>query len=554
VIHKKLGFRIGLTVALSIFAIEIIIGFFTLHNERSILMNDRVKLLNLTAAALEGDMVRSIQNQNFQSLGQTLSDVAGNFDALCYTLFDSKGKIFIQEILKPEHKLAQDDFRERLVWTQVNQKYWVEIVKSPDGSVLRYLTPIYNADKKIVGGLDVEMPIAGIDKAVRMEIYKMTAIAFLIALFSVSVISVVVFYFVIRPINEMKMELVALSKGQADLTFRINIPSEDEIGEMARWFNAFIERIRIMVSRVMEHSKHLSEQVQTMTQSTDEVSAMSGDVTTTVQQIAKGAEEQATKVAEVNHLMQEMQDTMKEVEKKAQETSFAVDRATQTAKAGGKMAKVTIDKMVELNSIIMKNSEMVSHLGAKSQQVGRVVELISGIAEQTNLLSLNAAIEAARAGEQGRGFAVVAEEIRSLADRASASTQEITTLVQEIQDETAAVVASMDKSGREAQIGKDGIRQMEGVLDEIISVIENVVQHSHSITEMTGSQSHRYTKIVHSIQDINAVSEESAASTEEVSASTEEQSASMEQVNATCKELSAMAEELKSMVEKFKIR
>lgn len=87
-----------------------------------------------------------------------------------------------------------------------------------------------------------------------------------------------------------------------------------------------------------------------------------------------------------------------------------------------------------------------------------------------------------------------------------------------------------------------------------MTVIENVVQYSRSITEMIAEQSQRYTKIAHSIQDINAVSEESAASTEDVSATTEEQTASMEQVNATFKELSDMAEELKSMVAKFKVR
>jgi methyl-accepting chemotaxis protein len=277
-------------------------------------------------------------------------------------------------------------------------------------------------------------------------------------------------------------------------------------------------------------------------------------VTTTIQQIAKGAEEQAVKIAEVNHLMQEVQETMKEVEKKAQETSTAVDKATHTAKVGGQLARGTIEKMVELNGIIMHNSEMVVHLGAKSQEVGRVVEIISGIAEQTNLLSLNAAIEAARAGEQGRGFAVVADEIRNLADGSSKAVQDITSLVQEMQDETSAVVKSMEKSATEAQIGKEGIHQMEGALDEIVAVIENVVHHSRNITEMINAQAQRFTKIAHSIQDINAVSEESAASTEEVSASTEEQAASMEQVNATFKELAAMSQELKAMVEKFKIR
>jgi methyl-accepting chemotaxis protein len=554
VIQKRLWLRIVLAVTLSIFTIEAIVGFFTLRHQRTQLLMERVNLLDLTTSALEGTIVRSIQKERFENLHQSLSEVAQRFSAHAFTLFDMEGRVLIQEVMTPGYKSRIDDLKAKMKTADANKRVFTENIRGAQGGVIRFVTAVHDPDQNLMGGLVVEMPLSSVDDQIRSYAFKMAAVVLLVAVFVAMVLTPILFYFVLRPINAMKTELVALSRGEADLTYQINITSRDEIGEMARAFNLFIGRIRLMVSRVMEHSQHLSEQVQTMTHSTAEVSAMSEDVTTTVQQIAKGAEEQASKIAEVNHLMQQMQDTMKQVEKKAKETSGAVDKATQTARTGGQLAHGTIGKMVELNGIILKNSQMVSHLGTKSQQVGRVVELISGIAEQTNLLSLNAAIEAARAGEQGRGFAVVAEEIRVLADGASKATQEITALVSEIQDETKAVVESMDKSAHEAQGGKESIHQMEGALDEIISVIENVVAHSKSITEMINSQAQSYTKIVHSIQDINAVSEESAASTEEVSASTEEQSASMEQVSATCKELSAMSQELKSMVEKFKIK
>jgi methyl-accepting chemotaxis protein len=371
----------------------------------------------------------------------------------------------------------------------------------------------------------------------------------------VSILAVLLLqHYISSPLRQVADRIRDIVKGNGDLTRRVEVHSDDEIGEVAKAFNSFADMLQAMLLKVSDNSKHLSEQVLSMTHSTAEVSAMSEDVTITIQQISKGAEEQAVKISEVNHLMQEVQETMQEVEKKSHETSRAVDQATQTAKVSGKLAQGTINKMVELNEMILLNSKMVVHLGTKSKEVGGVVAIISNIAEQTNLLSLNAAIEAARAGELGRGFAVVADEIRNLADGSHKAVGDITTLVQEMQDETDAVIQSMDKSANEAQTGKDSIRQMEGSLDEIVAVIENVVEHSKSISEMIKVQGQRFTKIVHSIQDINAVSEESAASTEEVSASTEEQSASMEQINATFKELAAMSEELKSMVEKFKIR
>ncbi len=556
--RSKLGLRVVLTVVASILVVDLIIGSFTVWNQRQAVLDKRLESLQFSVGLLEVEISNCILHSRNSELSKMLSDLARGYSASSYLLFDTQGKPYLQQQMQDGYPALTDGLKERLPEVDDGKVPPVQLLKTPKGKLLRYLLPFHDDEGRLKGGLEIETPMADVNPAVRRmmrqtaETFALVALA--VALFVAAVILPTAFYFVVKPINAVKAELAALSKGEADLTFEITVQTDDEIGEMARWFNAFIKRIRLMVTRVMEHSQHLTQQVETMTHSTAEVSSMSEDVTTTIQQIARGAEEQAVKIAEVNQLMQEVQETMKEVERRAHETSGEVEKATHTARVSSRLAHGTIDKMVELNGVILQNSEMVGKLGTKSQQVGRVVELISGIAEQTNLLSLNAAIEAARAGEQGRGFAVVAEEIRNLADGASRATQEITALVQEIQDETERVVVSMEKSAKEAQGSKEGIHQMESSLDEIVGVIENVVRHSKSISEIINAQNQRYNKIAHSIQDINAVSEESAASTQEVSASTEEQAASMEQVNATFKELAAMAMELRSMVEKFKIR
>jgi methyl-accepting chemotaxis protein len=547
-----------LTVVFSILLAEAVIGVFTVSRQKQSFLDDRQRSLLSSVSLLESVINHSLQHSRSRELTELLTNMARSYSADYYALFDLKGDVLIEQPFHENYQSHTEDLKIQLQLLSQDPTRQSEVLKGAEGGILREIVPVHNDRGDLMGGFEMETPMtvikASTEKLTWETSFTVLKVSLLIALFVAIVLSRVLFYFVVKPVNDMRAELEQLSKGEADLTLQIQVRSRDEIGEMAHWFNSFIGRIRAMVLRILENSGHLSEQVQSMTHSTAEVSAMSEDVTTTIQQIAKGAEEQAVKIAEVNHLMQEVQETMKEVEKKAHDTSSAVDQATQTAKVGGKLARVTIDKMVELNGIILKNSEMVVHLGTKSHEVGRVVEIISNIAEQTNLLSLNAAIEAARAGEQGRGFAVVAEEIRNLADGSSKAVQEITSLVQEMQDETSAVIQSMAKSSTEAQVGKEGIHQMEGSLDEIVVVIENVVEHSKNITEMINLQAQRFTKIVHSIQDINAVSEESAASTEEVSASTEQQSASMEQVNATFKELAAMSQELKSMVEKFKIR
>ncbi|HET9869357.1 MAG TPA: hypothetical protein VFR02_02505, partial [bacterium] len=142
----------------------------------------------------------------------------------------------------------------------------------------------------------------------------------------------------------------------------------------------------------------------------------------------------------------------------------------------------------------------------------------------------------------------------ALADGASKASHEIADLVQQIQDQTLATVGSMEKSAQEAEQSRGGIRVMGDALNDIIRVIEDVEGQSRAITELVAQQTQRYNQIVNGIQDINAVSEESAASTQEVSASTQEQTASLEQVTATCRELAHMAQDMKLMVEKFKVR
>ncbi len=553
-ILRKLGFRIAITAALSIFLLEGIIGAYNAAHQKQNLLDQKVGYLDLVVQSLQEDFARQIQKENFENLSATVSALSRQFQVSTLTLFDKRGKVLVRSQYQEGFESRLGDLKQKLILSQSLRKCWEETWKTPEGEILRYLTAIRDGEGKVVGGINVEIPLSQLESQVRFSILETAGIAALISLAIVLILMPLLRVFVVNPINSIKTELMDFSKGEADLTFRIKVRSRDEIGDMSEWFNTFLEKIRNMVSRVLEHSQRLSEQVLELINSTGEVSSMSEDVSTTISQIARGAEEQAAKIAEVHHLMQEMQETMKDVENKVGETSAAVDKATLTAQAGGKLARVTIDRMVTLNETILKNSELIHHLGRKSQEIGGVVEIIQGISEQTNLLSLNAAIEAARAGEHGKGFAVVAEEIRILADRVGKATGEIGNVIQVIQDETLAAVGSMEKGAKEAQVSQESIRQMEGALDEIVAVIENVVQFSKSISDLVALQNERYSRIVNGIQDINAVSEESAASTEEVSASTEEQTANMEQINATFKEISTMAEELKTMVEKFKIR
>jgi methyl-accepting chemotaxis protein len=183
--------------------------------------------------------------------------------------------------------------------------------------------------------------------------------------------------------------------------------------------------------------------------------------------------------------------------------------------------------------------QAMESLAARSEQIGSIVETITGIAGQTNLLALNAAIEAARAGEQGKGFAVVAEEVRKLAEESQTAAASIAGLIQEIQNETQAAVAVVADGARRSESGVEVVEQARDAFARIGASVEDVTSRIGDIST--------------AMNEVAAVAEQSSASTEEVSASTEETSASTQEIAASAQELARTAEELEALVSRFQV-
>ena len=406
-------------------------------------------------------------------------------------------------------------------------------------------------------------------------------------------------------LEEMAEAARAVANG--DLTTQVQPRGESDT--LGTALNGMVTNLREMIGGVREGAAEITVAADSLRGSSDQMAQATGQIANAidevtrsavslsglsqesareVEQLASGSQQLAATAAQSAQSARQSRDVAAEIGERIQAVAAAsedvarsADESRKAAQRGQEAVTQAVASMASIAAAVERASKTVDMLGEYGQQIGDIVKAIDEIAAQTNLLALNAAIEAARAGEQGRGFAVVAENVRSLAERSSASTKEIAALIAKVQQGTREAVEAMAAGVRDVEAGRGITSEAGRALESIIASVqesalrmaqiakdvqglasgaERIVSSAEQIAAMAGesadganSMASATSRVTDAIIQVSATSEETSASAEEVSASTEELSAQAQELAATANQMRELAESLNAATARFRL-
>jgi methyl-accepting chemotaxis protein len=373
-----------------------------------------------------------------------------------------------------------------------------------DGKLL-VITETIKSDGATIGAISLRVDMAEVDTIVTDAIYSALGLVFIISLAAAS-LAYAVQLSIVRPVNNVVTALRDIAEGEGDLTRRLPVTGNDEVSELARCFNQFVERLQSIIASVAHTARDVSDSAVSLSQLSRE-----------------NEREIRTQQTEIQHIVgavKEMAGVVQDVTVSVTETADKSLQADDAAAEGKTLVVNTMGQITNLSGDIKTAADVIDRLRQETVSIGSVLDVIRGIAEQTNLLALNAAIEAARAGEQGRGFAVVADEVRTLASKTQSSTTEIREMIERLQSGSQKAVEMMaagtNQAGNAVVQASDASHALENIT-EIVSVIRD---RTNQIAAASEQQSAATRQIEINIDRISSVATHTAESSSRITTNT----------------------------------
>ena len=327
---------------------------------------------------------------------------------------------------------------------------------------------------------------------------------------------------------------------------------KDELGDVHRALYDMTLKIGDLLKEVSKTTEQMAAASQQLNSSSMESANAATSVAQSVADAASVVVQQQTAVTNGTDSVASISQSVKSISQETEEVSQEADQAAKKAEAGNLVVEKSVNQIHSVEEKVRTTARLVDELGARSQEIGAIVDTISDLAGQTNLLALNAAIEAARAGEQGRGFAVVAEEVRKLAEQSATAAQQIADLIGRIQDDTSKAVASMDSDRQAVVQGAESVEGLRQVFEEINGLVIDVAGKIESMSDSIQHVADQSSEITNHMEQIDTGAAKVADNMQSISAATEEQSASAQEIASASDSLARQAQDVQEKLQKFK--
>ncbi|HDR8475308.1 TPA: methyl-accepting chemotaxis protein [Bacillus cereus] len=556
-IRKKLMFMMGTICALFGIALAFILFFAidqsrkaeTLQKEISPLateLKERGDAYQVQLSALRGYLLQHDQVE------------LDKFNEMSKRLEDSKDKLLSNPNLSSSVKSTMElgstwrKFVEEKVFTLAKEQKWEEalqVASSENGTVYKVIGDFTNYSNE--QATLREQSIEKIDQSALLIEY----VIFLSLVICIVAAIILAWWFsgkLVKPIQQIDTKLKELASQEGDLTARLQVNSNDEIGAIAASFNKMLENLQHIINRVQKTSVEVQTASENMLEKTNTSREATVRVQSSMSNLNASIQSQASSMEESSTAMDDMAVSVQRIAESASSVAELAVATSEHASDGSTVIQKSVSQMTTIHEAVNATSEVVERLITHTKYIDTAVQSISNIAEQTNLLALNASIEAARAGEQGKGFAVVADEVRKLAEQSKTAATDINQLLHQIQNDTETASSMMSQGRSEAFEGIHVIREAGTSFATIVEQVNKVSTQMQDISATAEEMAASAEEMNASLNNIASISTEVSSETAATAQSAEQKVIVMNEMTVTAGKMKQTVEELDQLVSHFK--
>ncbi|WDL91910.1 methyl-accepting chemotaxis protein [Bacillus sp. HNR-4] len=556
-IRKKLMFMMGTICALFGIALAFILFFAIDQSRQAEALQKEISPL-ATQLKERGD---AYQVQLSALRGYLLQHDQVEFDkfnSMSKELEDAKDKLLSNPNVSESMKNTMESgstwrkYIEEKVFPLAKEQKWEEALQvayAENGTVYKVIGDFTNYSNEQAKLRDQSI------KKIDQSSLQIEYVVFLSLVICIIVAMILAWWFsgkLVKPIQQIDSKLKELSSQEGDLTARLQVNSNDEIGTIATSFNKMLENLQHIINRVQKTSVEVQNASENMLEKTNISREATIRVQSSMSNLNESIQSQASSMEESSTAMDDMAVSVQRIAESASSVTELAVATSEQANDGSSVIQKSVSQMTTIHDAVNATSEVVERLITHTKYIDTAVQSISNIAEQTNLLALNASIEAARAGEQGKGFAVVADEVRKLAEQSKTAATDINQLLHQIQQDTETASSMMSQGRSEAFEGIHVIREAGNSFTTIVEQVNKVSTQMQDISATAEEMAASAEEMNASLNNIASISTEVSSETAATAQSAEKKVVTMNEMTQTAKQMKQTVEELDQLVSHFK--